>query len=35
MLLNNQLPKNPKYKAIATIAVVADRKNDPVRGPMV
>ena len=35
MFSNDRSPKNPKYKAISTIAVVADRKNDAVRGPMV
>jgi len=35
MFFNDQPPKNPRYKAISTIAVVADRKNDAVRGPMV
>jgi phage baseplate assembly protein V len=35
MFFRDQPPKNPKYKAISTIAVVAGRKNDPVRGPMV
>jgi len=35
MFFNDQPPKNPKYKSISTIAVVAGRKNDPVRGPMV
>ena len=35
MFFNDQSRKNPKYETIATIAVVAGRKNDPVRGPMV
>jgi len=35
MFFNREYPENPRYKTLATVAVVSERKNDPVRGPLV
>jgi len=35
MFFNREYPENPRYRTLATIAVVSERKNDPVRGPSV
>jgi len=35
MFFNDQPPRNPRYKAASTIAIVSDRKNDAVTRPMV
>jgi phage baseplate assembly protein V len=35
MFFNREYPENPRYRTLATIAVVSERKNDETRGPLV
>jgi len=35
MFFNREYPENPRYRTLAAIAVVSERENDPVRGPLV
>ena len=35
MFFNREYPENPRYDGLITIGVVSERKNDPVRGPLV
>ena len=35
MFFNREYPENPRYRTLAAIAVVSERENDLVRGPLV